>query len=606
MLKVSRRARLSAWALVGLSGLILWLGVTARAQATPLGAVGPVARGPDASVWFAERISGGDAIGHVSSAGQIIRGAFNVGYVDGLTAGPDGNVWFASSASGADGAPRVGWLTPAGTVKMFDLPPWAGHVPFGIAAGPDGNLWFAVADGPGSEGAGAIGRVTPAGVVSEFSSGLLVGADPQQIAAGPDGALWFTDWAGRIGRITTAGSITEYTSGLSGARGREPYAIAAGPDGNLWFTESQRVGRITPAGAVRTFGRGIAGGVLGIGAITAGPDGNLWYAGGAGVGRVSPLGPARLFTHGYSSSDPDLGGIAVGADGDLWFGDNGAGGGHVDRITGQGAISEFPAPPPCVVPDLRGLGSAYAGMLLTAGFCRRGRITRAYVPRRGPRRRLVVVKQKAAPASRHKFDFAVALTLGPAPPRPVDCRLPWQAHVLARTKRIVVYEVVADVPGGEPDDTSQRIRTCARPRGPLRDAFYGESLLLSSTRATGVRAAGSFVAFAVTRADHYHHEEISLHLYDGVRGRETFSTDVERHFGDDGPDPINNPRLGDYVVNTHGYLAWIVTRGSTAALRLRDSHGLHTLDVGAIGGLSFRGDTLKWSNGGAAHRATVG
>jgi len=246
----------------------------------------------------------------------------------GITAGPDGNLWFTEYYG-----PRIGRITPSGTVTEFSSGISVGSAPYGITAGPDGNLWFTEYSG------NRIGRITPSGTVTEFSSGISANSSPEGITAGPDGNLWFTEYDGnRIGRITPSGTVTEFSSGIS--VGSLPRGITAGPDGNLWFTEFNvnRIGRITPSGTVTEFSSGPSASSYPVG-ITAGPDGNLWFTEyyGNSIGRITPSGTVTEFSSGISASF--LLGITAGPDGNLWFTENS--GNRIGRITPSGTVTEF-------------------------------------------------------------------------------------------------------------------------------------------------------------------------------------------------------------------------------------------------------------------------
>jgi streptogramin lyase len=289
--------------------------------------------GPDGALWFTAYDAGpATPFGRVPIHDAIVRvtlgGTFTVFplpqqrvVLDGITAGPDGNLWFAEF----DGN-RVGRITPEGVITQFRVPPYAtepsgdqpNSQPHTIVPGPDGNLWFP------DLGWNRVGYLTPAGRMREFP--LPPHAEnpgtsaPYGIAAGSDGNLWFTELTGmRIGRITPTGGITEFK--LPGA-GHAPSEIAAGHDGNLWFSEQPfaLLGRITPEGVITEYplptsqSQPID--------LVAAPDGNLWFAdaGAQALARVTPTGVITEFP---LAPQLDLyegpRALAVGPDGALWF-----------------------------------------------------------------------------------------------------------------------------------------------------------------------------------------------------------------------------------------------------------------------------------------------
>ena len=116
-----------------------------------------------------------------------------------------------------------------------------------IVTAPDGYVWFTESSAP--TGTPKIGRITPAGSISEFD----VSAAATDIAVGPDGNLWIVEpFVDRIGRFEPAtGTLTEFTTPTPAS---VLNAITAGPDGNLWFAErrANNIGRITRAARSRS------------------------------------------------------------------------------------------------------------------------------------------------------------------------------------------------------------------------------------------------------------------------------------------------------------------------------------------------------------------
>jgi virginiamycin B lyase len=117
-----------------------------------------------------------------------------VGTVNDLAAGPDGNVWYTRGNGVADAA--VGYVTPAGVIRQFDLPIVEGfqESPRGITTGPDGAMWFTRSSGS----VGKIVRMTTSGAVREFPIPQHLNGGLEGITTGPDGNLWFCqeEWAG--------------------------------------------------------------------------------------------------------------------------------------------------------------------------------------------------------------------------------------------------------------------------------------------------------------------------------------------------------------------------------------------------------------------------
>jgi len=275
-----------------------------------------ITKGPDGALWFTE-ISA-NAIGRITSAGVITEYPIptQLSIPDGITTGPDGALWFAENNGN-----KIGRITTAGVLTEYPLP--AQSYPNCLVTGPDGALWYT--DGAG---AGKIGRMTTAGEVTQFVI-YQISDNPYAITVGPDGAMWFTHGgfqeAGWIGRITTAGVISEYpipygnsTYGMAG--------ITAGPDGALWFTNGDWIGRITTAGVVSEYPLPAYSQAIG---ITAGPDGALWFAesGFGKIGRISGVGaiieyPAASSADVGTAAGESLYGIAMGPDGALWYAEN--------------------------------------------------------------------------------------------------------------------------------------------------------------------------------------------------------------------------------------------------------------------------------------------
>ncbi|MEO7115636.1 MAG: hypothetical protein ABIZ18_07230, partial [Caldimonas sp.] len=123
--------------------------------------------------------------------------------------------------------------------------------------------------------------------------------------------------------------------------GSQAYVSTTGPDGNLWFTEynGPRIGRFDIAAQEATeFGPLTAPAT----SITAGPDGNVWfaesspYASTSLFGRVTPSGQITEFP--TKTVNGTIVAMTTGADGNIWFAKNGFGGpaiGKIDPATGN-------------------------------------------------------------------------------------------------------------------------------------------------------------------------------------------------------------------------------------------------------------------------------
>ena len=297
----------------------------------------------------------------------------------GVVAGPDGNPWFTGAVAGHDPeSPRVGRITPSGSVTMFPLPVGSSwDFESAITLGPDGNLWFTGTDDAtsvnGVQNEPQIGRITPGGSVTMFAlpSGS-VWEFGGAITTGPDGNLWFTGLvnvntlARAIGRITPSGSVTTFDV-QAGSNWQAASGIAVGADGNLWFTGltdntiGANIGRMTPDGTLTTFYLG--GGYWENGSgIALGAYGTLWFTGveintshgqQIGIGRVASDGSLTLSPLPVpDGSRWEAGsGIALGSDGDVWFTGMGLGGlqpysrDQIGRVAPSGTLT-IPAPVP--------------------------------------------------------------------------------------------------------------------------------------------------------------------------------------------------------------------------------------------------------------------
>ena len=280
---------------------------------------GYIAAGSDGNLW----VTFGSTLARVTPSGIVSTFSSAIqGYAQQLVTGSDGDLYVNASATGqsdianlqpASYGPAFKWEVPVTGTSINDLAP-----------GPDGNVWFA--GHPSVNPGGTLGFVTPAGKVKLFHLPLADGV-PQAITPGSDGALWFLLDSGQIGRISTTGTVTLFTPPTPTSFGGSNTATL-GADGNVWFAGSDSngndiVGHISPAGDVREYATlqpraEITG-------ITAGADGNVWFnqpelrscGFGSGVGRVTPSGVLADF--GASCIDTnDRWNIVAGPDGNLW------------------------------------------------------------------------------------------------------------------------------------------------------------------------------------------------------------------------------------------------------------------------------------------------
>jgi virginiamycin B lyase len=100
-----------------------------------------IASGPDNRIWFADP---GGCNGYPSRIGAIGTNGKGLKYytkglpplVDTIINGGDGNLYFGTFSN------QIGRITPAGAVKVWNLPASYGMAILGMAVGPDGNIWF--------------------------------------------------------------------------------------------------------------------------------------------------------------------------------------------------------------------------------------------------------------------------------------------------------------------------------------------------------------------------------------------------------------------------------------------------------------------------------
>jgi len=268
---------------------------------------------------------------------------------------------------------------PVGSLKQFKVPT-ANSQPRAITNGSDGNRWFT----EGTEFTNAppkIGRITPSGTVTEISvdcnSCILT-----DIIQGPDNVLYYTSNDGLIGSYNWAtgtfgdpigvpngggiagdlavhnnelwlddfntDSLWRYsiTSGVfTQFSGPEPGDLVVDSTGDVWFTAplDDAIIRLHPAtGAIDVFPvPGDPG--LNPRQITIATDGQIWFTSRfasessiQGVGRLNPAtGVVSTFP---TPSNPGPEDIAASPDGTVWFTQSAKG--NIANITNAGVITE--------------------------------------------------------------------------------------------------------------------------------------------------------------------------------------------------------------------------------------------------------------------------
>ncbi len=315
---------------------------------------GPLARGPDGNIWFADPLGG---VGLSGAIGTIdVTTAVAVEYPSPLlrtTSQVTRSTSQDLSCNGAICTPvAAGTCTPGGGTTCQTVT--TGPTPVSSCAassGNAGNNHTTTTCNTTSTAPAGVAACTAApasagnGFVSTTCSGITPGSQAYAITSGPDGNLWFTEYnAGRIGKFDVGTKrVIEY-----GPLQGPATAIGAGPDGNVWFAENMVsgsvsiVGRITPAGVITEFTNGLVAGS--IGAMTTGADGSVWFvkggSGGSAIGKIDPLsGSITTYSAGLSGTFPLLGGITAGPDGNVWFTDYFDG--LIGCITPGGTITEF-------------------------------------------------------------------------------------------------------------------------------------------------------------------------------------------------------------------------------------------------------------------------
>lgn len=603
-------------------------------QSTP-GDARVLASSSTGGVWYAGELSPAPlTLGYVTPAGGLLNFAVSLMAISVqpayMTPGANGAMWFLAYAGINRTAPILGKIDPSGAIVLHPVAADPESEVRGLALGPDGNLWMTETRVQGPTRLSAIVRVTPAGTATAFASGLQRGADPWSITSGPEGALWFTDTVGRIGTITTAGSIREFQIGrrivTPGGRFEEVFPrpiVAAG--GDLWFiVDAAHIGRMSAAGHVTLYTPASSyqlpsdyyapekeGELRG---MTVGPEGEVWFTRRSGeLARIDRHGRVRTVTD--RLVEPF--GLAFAGDGAAWVGEGGEYGRNADgsldgnvvigrlaRVTASGAVKQYSELPQCHVPLVVGYGPSYASAQIRSANCEVGVGQRL---RRSRLNQLIVISQSRRPGTIAPYKAAVRLVLGSRPTAPKNCRAPRYTHAIARSRELVAwFDPLSEPAEGESHGEGiQQYFACVPPNGPKHVFFTEESDLTYYNAIHAIRAAGHFLAFASSSADHYNDGARELTLYDAKSGRAVFS----KAFSFEEGDTIYR-RFAALAANASGDLGWVEEAGSLAAhtdtLRVRDRSGTHTVERATdITDLALRGDLLTWDSEGQARSRTV-
>jgi virginiamycin B lyase len=310
-LALTLAAAVFGWSLLSPAAGVADTEPTGPTEVEVLDAAGPLAPGPEDSLWFAV----GTKLGKVDADGKVTELPLseNVGALKAIVADPEGALW-------ATRRHEVDRITVSGQVTRFPLPN-DGEEAGQITVGQDGALWLTVWTPQRLKerrfGKAYVVRMQPDGQMTRFPlRGPARRRDepPASIVSGPGGAVWFTDPAlARVGRLTSDGKLTEFHVRL------QPAVLA--PDGaeGLWFVGYGGVGKINAAGQVQELRTGSFYG-LGIGSgfgAVAGAEGDLWFIGGATrVMRLTPSGHLTVVRH---PGPPAAVHIARGPDGSIWI-----------------------------------------------------------------------------------------------------------------------------------------------------------------------------------------------------------------------------------------------------------------------------------------------
>jgi streptogramin lyase len=246
-----------------------------------------------------------------------------------ITNGADGNLWFTEGTEFTSAPPRIGRITPAGSITEFDA-----NCEFciltDIVQGP-ANILYVTSNNP------ILLRFdVPAGTfltpIDIPNSGAVAG----DLAVHGE-EIWCTDfnndslWRYNI----TAGQFTQFPVTFD----QQPSDVVIDSAGSAWFTApfDNSVNRLNPAtGTVESFP--VPDG-LSPRQITIAADGQIWFTSRfvpQGVGRLdSTTGVVTTFP---TPSNPGPEGIAASPDGSVWFTQTTKG--NIASIDNSGVITE--------------------------------------------------------------------------------------------------------------------------------------------------------------------------------------------------------------------------------------------------------------------------
>ncbi|HEX2016556.1 MAG TPA: hypothetical protein VGN69_07660 [Solirubrobacteraceae bacterium] len=160
--------------------------------------------------------------------------------------------------------------------------------------------------------------------------------------------------------------------------------------------------------------------------------------------------------------------------------------------------------------------------------------------------------------------------------------------------------------------TKTRLLACERPSGPLRRIHSTGGALGRFT------AAGTYVAYTEDNdivSSQTSGDQLSLTVFDVHRGRSTFTdvvagsstccTSLEDPRG--GSMRTTTTSLDAFVLNRHGFLAWLTTTAGRQTLAAHDTRGTHDLAraTSGIAHLKLRGNRVSWTRHGHARTATL-
>jgi streptogramin lyase len=274
---------------------------------------------------------------------------------------------------------------PVGTLKQFKVPT-ANSQPRAITNAPDGNRWFT----EGTEFTSAppkIGRITPAGSITEFAPGVADGCNfciITDIAQGPGGILYITSNDPTLMRFDVATQSFQTpvqmpnTSALGGNLAvsatdvwitdfnndvvwryrlsdgeftsfpvSDPADVAVDVAGNAWFTQpgdvnapgTSTIGRIDAAtGAVTTTPTTDGSTTVAPRSITVASDGQVWFTARFTPQAVGRLDPSNNSVTLFPVANTGPSGIAASPDGTVWFTQETKG--NAANITNAGVITE--------------------------------------------------------------------------------------------------------------------------------------------------------------------------------------------------------------------------------------------------------------------------